>query len=273
MDFFDKKEEVLDLQLTQYGKLLLSKGVFKPVYYAFFDDGIIYDAKAGGVDEHVNDSQDRIKEAPYGKSQYAFHGVETHYKAENKRLASTSVNNADKLNILPSPYERFNALRYSLSNSSLGIDTVPLITARMLQGKLENEELTYHVGSMSPLPVPQLTANVEYEIRQTPPSNDFAPNEGQYSNEIIINQDLLDSEIVFFDGTKISVNGSGLFMEFLEENSPYNEENFEIEVYEVIPAEDTNNDGTKDKPEELLPLYFSSSESSAEHLVSSYFKY
>jgi len=35
MAFFDKKEEVIDIQLTQYGKHLLSKGLFRPVSYAF----------------------------------------------------------------------------------------------------------------------------------------------------------------------------------------------------------------------------------------------
>ena len=45
MKFFDKKEEVLDIELTQYGKHLLSRGVLRPVFYAFFDDDIIYDSQ------------------------------------------------------------------------------------------------------------------------------------------------------------------------------------------------------------------------------------
>ena len=32
MSFFNKKEEVLEIELTQYGKHLLSKGEFVPVY-------------------------------------------------------------------------------------------------------------------------------------------------------------------------------------------------------------------------------------------------
>ena len=32
MSFFDSKEEVLNIELTSYGKLLLSKGILKPVY-------------------------------------------------------------------------------------------------------------------------------------------------------------------------------------------------------------------------------------------------
>ena len=37
MKFFNKKEEVLDLQLTQYGKNRLSMGKFNPTFYAFFE--------------------------------------------------------------------------------------------------------------------------------------------------------------------------------------------------------------------------------------------
>ena len=44
MTFFNKKQEVLDIELTPYGELLLSEGVFKPEYYAFFDDNILYDS-------------------------------------------------------------------------------------------------------------------------------------------------------------------------------------------------------------------------------------
>mgnify|MGYP003142231761 CR=1 FL=1 len=42
MEFFNKKQDVLDLQLTGYGKQLLSRGLFKPFYYTFSDDGVLY---------------------------------------------------------------------------------------------------------------------------------------------------------------------------------------------------------------------------------------
>ena len=43
MKFFDSKEEVLDIQLTSYGKAMLAKGKFKPEFYSFFDDDIRFD--------------------------------------------------------------------------------------------------------------------------------------------------------------------------------------------------------------------------------------
>ena len=60
MKFLNKKEQVLDIELTEYGKRLLSKGLFKPTYYSFFDDGILYDSRYGGFSEAQNDAEGRI---------------------------------------------------------------------------------------------------------------------------------------------------------------------------------------------------------------------
>lgn len=45
MEFFDKKQDVLDIKLTRYGRQLLSRGKFKPAYYSFSDDDVIYDQR------------------------------------------------------------------------------------------------------------------------------------------------------------------------------------------------------------------------------------
>ena len=47
--FLDKKERVYDLRLTSYGKYLLSIGKFKPVFYGFYDNNILYDDRYGRV--------------------------------------------------------------------------------------------------------------------------------------------------------------------------------------------------------------------------------
>ena len=44
-EFFNRKEEVLDLKLTKHGERLLREGKLEPVFYAFFDDDIIYDVR------------------------------------------------------------------------------------------------------------------------------------------------------------------------------------------------------------------------------------
>jgi len=63
MTFLNKKEEVIDIAVTPHGKYLLSKGKFKPKFYAFFDDDIIYDGKYAGLSEDQNDIVSRIKES------------------------------------------------------------------------------------------------------------------------------------------------------------------------------------------------------------------
>ena len=46
MEFFNKKEEVIDIKLTQYGKYLLSQGKFKPVFYSFSDESSVISMKS-----------------------------------------------------------------------------------------------------------------------------------------------------------------------------------------------------------------------------------
>ena len=56
MSFLNKKEQVIDIRLTSFGKKQLSKVGFRPEYYAFFDDGVIYHKES----ENQNDTADRI---------------------------------------------------------------------------------------------------------------------------------------------------------------------------------------------------------------------
>ena len=62
MTFFNKKEEVLEIKLSSYGKQKLAAGTFKPVYYAFFDDDILYDGARAGISEDNNNIEPRIQE-------------------------------------------------------------------------------------------------------------------------------------------------------------------------------------------------------------------
>jgi len=80
MEFFNKKQDVLDIKLTGYGKQLLSRGIFKPVYYSFSDDGVMYDAKwmSGTLNqEQQSTTEPRIQEnTPRLKTQYRKIGAE-----------------------------------------------------------------------------------------------------------------------------------------------------------------------------------------------------
>jgi hypothetical protein len=76
-NFLNKKEQVIDFQLTPHGRRSLSTGKLKPTYYAFYDDGVIYDSGFAGFDEEQNDIHPRIKNnTSYTKGVLSFEEIE-----------------------------------------------------------------------------------------------------------------------------------------------------------------------------------------------------
>lgn len=82
--FLDKKERVIDFQLTPYGKYKLSVGKFKPDSYAFFDTGVLYDSAYGNIKESQNNIHERVK----NKTQF-IEGILLFEEAENSTRPST----------------------------------------------------------------------------------------------------------------------------------------------------------------------------------------
>jgi hypothetical protein len=62
MTYFNKKEEVIEVILTSYGKYKLSRGQWSPKYYAFFDEDVIYDSRYAGAPEISGTTEARIQE-------------------------------------------------------------------------------------------------------------------------------------------------------------------------------------------------------------------
>jgi len=102
MSFFDKKEEVIDIQLTQYGKALLASGKFRPYSYEFYDDDVIYNIEHIGKIEAQNDIQDRILSSAKKKPAISIYGSETKVQETNylgaqkdgkQQLSPNSVDN------------------------------------------------------------------------------------------------------------------------------------------------------------------------------------
>jgi hypothetical protein len=71
-NFFNKKQDVMDIQLTQYGKVKYSQGDFNPKYYSFYDTDITYDGEYIGETEIQNQIVTRIKDAVSTKPIYKF---------------------------------------------------------------------------------------------------------------------------------------------------------------------------------------------------------
>ena len=92
MEFFNKKEDVLEIKLTQYGKYLLSRGKFKPHYYAFFDDDVLYDGARAGIVEDNNDIEPRIQEnTPSLRVQTSFTDLERRVMLQTHDLSPNGV--------------------------------------------------------------------------------------------------------------------------------------------------------------------------------------
>ena len=125
MKFFNKKEDVFDIKLTTYGRYKLSQGDFTPVYYAFFDDGVVYDSAYLGFGEDQNVAETRIQKlTPTVRTQHCFSGAE-------KRATQTDVR------------QEVPDLEYSLNgrlgNSSLTTNRAPAWDIKMYQGELLGE--------------------------------------------------------------------------------------------------------------------------------------
>ena len=240
MAFLNQKEDVIDLQLTQYGKYLVSKGKFKPVYYAFYDDDIIYDQRyATGSDLEVQkDIEDRIfNKTPRPATQYLFHSVEDFRKTNDiKRTDPTTAANAIfRKNLsfgleekIQHTQEKHFALSAPLGRSDLLEEYAPAFDIKMIRGEISSS-ITTISGS--------IVDNVDqvYSIQRIPQINLKDVIFYTTVKTVTGDDDDLEFELIgaepFEDGTYIGVTDDYLLMRVEEENVPMSMENFDVEVY------------------------------------------
>jgi hypothetical protein len=238
MTFFNQKEEVIEIELTQYGKHLLSRGKLKPVYYAFFDDDIIYDAKYAGVEENNGTAVDRIKSVPRPKVQYVFTGIEEQVK-KNLELIKSGKETLDSLKLIPTT-DKHHVLNNRIGTSYLGDNKVASLNITMLNGEIESTTLLQS-GSLdsSPLiktPLLQLK-DIDYIL-----SEKRAGSEAPTSEEVIYISR-------YSDGTSVALEEDYLLIEILEKNVENEMKNFDIEMFIC-----ENNESTGE--ENYIPLHF-----------------
>lgn len=257
MEFFNKKEEVIDLQLTQYGKYLLSLGKLKPVYYAFYDDGIIYDSNYMGFDESQNSAEPRIQEkTPNLKTFHNFHSIE-----DDMQRAVEAKNSGNPLlaqKMIQSTPEKTQILVNPLAQSDLSSDKVPAWNLTLLNGKiLTGDNTTDHPkttptltldSSNTVLDIPQIEVEINYTTQiadgelEAPQEMIDAVMRGELDGvpQAILEQLLAGSAgfddinydvRVFDDGTFFKINQDDLIIQVREDNVPYSNDNFEVEVF------------------------------------------
>ena len=163
MKFFNKKEQVIDLQITQYGKHMFSKGKFKPVYYSFYDDDILYDSQYGIGTETQNNIQERIiKDTPQLETQYVFKGIETEVKRAIKDVRSSKEYLArihdpslPEPRMLQPTADKMYSLISAIGTSELNTDNSPAWNIQLFEGQITSSTPTL-TGSHVTVEVPQL---------------------------------------------------------------------------------------------------------------------
>lgn len=237
MTFFNKKEEVINIQLTQYGKYLLSKGNFKPVYYEFFDDDIIYDNRYANSEESEKqkDIQIRIKEVPRTQTQHTFVGAEETLKKQ-VQLIRNKQNTSNDIYI---PYAiKHTAKSVPLGRSEIGEQKKAAWNIKMLNGTFSDTK-TFITGSYSNLNYPRLTVtptDFKVRTRQNDETTIFVP--GDLTDTVsetgfTPTADLNKLSTRFADNSYLEVQDDYLLIDLQEMNVPYEQENFEIELYSI----------------------------------------
>ena len=268
MSFFDSKEEVIEIQLTQYGKHLLSRGKFSPDMYAFFDDDILYDSEYGGITEMGIEAQNRIEEETARlKTQYVFSSREKEVKRLTAALVSGKADLQDR--IVQPTADRHYSLALPLGNSALGVSKAPSWKINFLKGEAAErvDHLSHIEGAHPTLQIPQLKLKpITYRTRvwfDWSPDNRFTglPQQGDIYGPGS-EGDLSVTLQQYDDGSYLSVQEDYALIDVREMNSDFLNENFDIEVFLVEDVDFQNNivppsmKGSVKTREKLHPLSF-----------------
>ena len=262
MSFFNKKEEVLEVILTSYGKYKLSKGKWAPKYYAFFDEDIIYDSRYTGQPEISGTTEARIQEqTPALRAQTSYSDLPKQVKKLTRRVKSAT----------PSGRSFGVGAQDAYASALLGATTrapyiLPLgnsaiVSERLLYipsweiKALKNEftaSMAYASSSYENITkIPQLKVDIDYttKIYKNPNpqgKSDVADPHAEdeqwdYNDPVAEGLRGTPSELYlttyFKDETMIVVDDNYLVIEVNEQNSALAVDQFYLEVWEVTEDE------------------------------------
>lgn len=248
MAFFDKKQDVLDIKLTQFGKNLLARGAFKPVFYRFFDDGILYNSEAAGFSESQKRSEERIKESQRLDTQHLVAGVETRFDQNQNLINSGSMKTFMETKRRQDPLIADKILKYPLSNTKINSPAAPAFKVNVMDSEISSSSDTINAEGIS-LPVPQLNISSSFElIEDRTRQHDIDPGILDYQ----IYLDLLANNIGFLDSSELRVAEQNIIIDIEETDINQLRENFDIEIFEI----DEDNNIIKIESEEEFSKYF-----------------
>jgi len=242
MEFFDKKEEVIDIKLTQFGRHMLSKGKFKPTYYSFFDDNVLYNVDKAGLTEAQNDSEQRIKETPTMHPQISFTSLEKEFSQNYNLVLSGETDPVSQE--LQRTADKHYSLVDPIGSKDVNSEFVPSWTVQYLNGILSGTSdymtLTGKNGGSSIQFIPQLETQLQIDVIDIEASSaDFELDEAE--------DGFLESNIAIVSDE----NQQFVLLKVAESNGFFQKKNFDIEIFEV---QEENQDGVI--TETLRPLAF-----------------
>jgi len=257
MAFLDKKQNVYDIKLTSHGKKLISLGKFDPVYYAFFDDDIIYDMRytTGDFIEDQNTTETRIKnDTPTLGALYNFTRVEDkdrktfpgEVKVAPKTLqAMPGQNDTPNIKLIENQDDSFfeydhdrevgvlknYIMQKPLGTSQVGVEYAPSWDIKTYIGEISSSANYLHSKRFPMANIPQIEVECKFiTIAKHSPVLEEDP-----SSVVGINNALRmvgeDEILVFEDGSYFDIERGELLLEISEENVAYEGENFEAEVF------------------------------------------
>ena len=249
MTFFNKKTEVIDIELTPYGRYLLSIGKLKPKFYDFSDEDILYDIAAtdSSAQEQQELAHDRItKETPRLKTLYLKQGVQE--ESENDFGQTGSVDFSINVIREQIQIESHNQNQiYSMGKSSYESDKSPAFQATMLRGEIA-DSLNYLSASfvVDSINIPQI--EIDFILTATT-ENDFSDPADQYEF----------TSPVYADGSYTKLDFQNPVIHLKEFNSFYEKENFEVEVFlirEEVNYNFVDDGGSRYAKPKMEPLKF-----------------
>ena len=223
MTFFDKKQDVLKIELTPYGRSLLSNGKLMPKFYAFFDDDIVYDITTIGGTETQDQIKDRIlSETPRVRPQRDLTSPENLISNFESGESSSRPFSQVQLNYLSEPLGTSDGTE---RNASSWHFTAILGEIDYNKDSEEFEvESTYNVSGSYLRQIPQVNMTLEYKM-QVRNVRDDSPVRGQAVSSVA------PASEIFNDGTYIEVLDDQIIARIIEENGFTFKEGLEIEAY------------------------------------------
>jgi len=236
MTFFNKKEDVIGIELTPYGRHLLSLGRLKPTYYAFFDDDILYNSAAGGFTENQSEIRTRIiNETPRLRPQRDL---------DSPGRTITESENYLSVKKIRRPHTNLNVhyMLEPLGTSDAAKVEPPLFKTTFIRGEISGSVASTITGSYAQKLIPQINSTIEYKMSVGNTKND-PPVRGRLSSLTKAASQTKE------DGTYIQIDEEQILVEILEQNGFKFKDGLEVEVY----VYDDANDGETLKRLKFIP--------------------